>query len=492
VYSVVWRGAAKYRWFDIAELLAGAAAARSDSHPSTRRLHAQMLLERGFTEEALVRLQAILALPDLPEFDRGQAYGHVGRIHKDRFVAAAGRGDDAAARAALALALDAYQTGVREIPAELAWLGVNAAALLSRPEAAALDPQAREKARAIARDIQAEVARQQAAAQKKDLYADATVAEAWLALDDPGRALPLVARYVFDPDVNVFALNNFHRQLREVWRIDRGPSPGPEILALVGAALLEKPDGTLQISGSELQRAKDVRFEAVFGADRFDSLENYRRGLERCSCVVRIGRSAETGVGTGFLLPGQLLSEKLAGRFVLVTNAHVISEADAEREKGALHPAEAVVTFAAFTGVDPDRQFGVSRIIFSSPREELDAVVAELSEPLAPDTPYPMANVLPVATSQAPVRMIGHPSGRGLSLSVNQLLDHDSLKLHYRTASEGGSSGSPVFNQEWHLIGLHHAGGDAVPRLRGQAGTYQANEGISIKSIAEAVRRFLS
>ena len=49
------------------------------------------------------------------------------------------------------------------------------------------------------------------------------------------------------------------------------------------------------------------RREAVFGMDRFDSIENYRRGLERSASVARIGRSVDAGVGTGFLLPAAAL-----------------------------------------------------------------------------------------------------------------------------------------------------------------------------------------
>src|SRR5688500_10168542 len=88
VFSLVWKGAAKHRWFDIAEVLSGSAAARPDAPPSTRRLHAQMLMERGYTEEALSRLQPLLGVADLTDFDLGEAYGHIGRIHKDRFVSA--------------------------------------------------------------------------------------------------------------------------------------------------------------------------------------------------------------------------------------------------------------------------------------------------------------------------------------------------------------------------------------------------------------------
>ena len=72
-------------------------------------------------------------------------------------------------------------------------------------------------------------------------------------------------------------------------------------------------------------------------------------------------------------------------------------------------------------------------------------------------------------------------------MSVNRLLDHEAPRIHYRTATEGGSSGSPVFNSSWDLVGLHHSGGDAMPRLKGVSGSYQANEGIWIKSVGEAV-----
>jgi hypothetical protein len=176
-----------------------------------------------------------------------------------------------------------------------------------------------------------------------------------------------------------------------------------------------------------VQRTKGVTpqgYEAVFGADRFDSYENYRRGLGRCLCVARIGRSVETGVGTGFVLPGKMLSPRVGNAFVLVTNAHVISADNAVRAKGALHPAEAVVTLAALDGVARDKEFGLGKVLYSSSPDELDATVVELSEPVMPKEPYRIALVLPARGSEARVRVIGHPSGCGLSLSMNALLDH--------------------------------------------------------------------
>ena len=68
-------------------------------------------------------------------------------------------------------------------------------------------------------------------------------------------------------------------------------------------------------------------------------------------------------------------------------------------------------------------------------------------------------------------------------LQDNILLDYDHRVLHYRSPTEGGSSGSPVSDDEWRLIGLHHAGGTGMPQLNKAGGTYAANEGITIDAI---------
>ena len=62
-------------------------------------------------------------------------------------------------------------------------------------------------------------------------------------------------------------------------------------------------------------------------------------------------------------------------------------------------------------------------------------------------------------------------------------------RVHYRATTEGGSSGSPVFNATlWEVIALHHMGGKTgMARLNGDAGTYAANEGISLLSIVGAM-----
>lgn len=61
---------------------------------------------------------------------------------------------------------------------------------------------------------------------------------------------------------------------------------------------------------------------------------------------------------------------------------------------------------------------------------------------------------------------------------------------HLPAPTEPGNSGSPVFDRRWKLIALHHAGSDEMRMLHG-GGTYQANEGIWIGRIKEAIQEDL-
>jgi V8-like Glu-specific endopeptidase len=67
----------------------------------------------------------------------------------------------------------------------------------------------------------------------------------------------------------------------------------------------------------------------------------------------------------------------------------------------------------------------------------------------------------------------------------NLLLDYQDPRIHYRTPTEGGSSGSPVFNQQWELVGLHHKGQKDMKKLNNKGGVYDANEGIWIQTIID-------
>jgi V8-like Glu-specific endopeptidase len=248
------------------------------------------------------------------------------------------------------------------------------------------------------------------------------------------------------------------------------------------------------MKGKVKTTAKGPALEKVFGDDSFKTYKWYTTGVDRCQAVARIGRDSSKGFGTGFLLKGSALHPSFKNELVLLTNAHVVSDDPAE---SALRSHEAVIIFET---LNPAEEFKVGKISWSSPSNKLDATVIRFSKEdhkkllkLTKDIKlYPLSKFLPTADPEnaQKIYIIGHPAGGTLQLSFqdNILLDHEDPKIHYRTPTEGGSSGSPVFNQQWELIGLHHAGGWDMPCLNGKGGTYEANEGIWIEAIKKSIK----
>src|SRR6185369_4011734 len=58
------------------------------------------------------------------------------------------------------------------------------------------------------------------------------------------------------------------------------------------------------------------------------------------------------------------------------------------------------------------------------------------------------------------MNIIQHPNGepKQLALRENKLVDVLDRFVHYETDTAPGSSGSPVFNDQWECVGLHHSG----------------------------------
>ncbi len=82
-----------------------------------------------------------------------------------------------------------------------------------------------------------------------------------------------------------------------------------------------------------------------------------------------------------------------------------------------------------------------------------------------------------------PVNIIQHPAGRAKEISLqNNFVEYiDGNVVQYVTSTFNGSSGSPVFNDEWEVVALHHAGGDiSEPTTQRR---YFRNEGITIGKI---------
>jgi V8-like Glu-specific endopeptidase len=202
---------------------------------------------------------------------------------------------------------------------------------------------------------------------------------------------------------------------------------------------------------------------------------------------IETGSHEPIASATGFLVAGHDLHPDLPP-IVAMTAGHVVPE--------DLDPAYAAL---AFRGLDDDQgrsvRFRVIRQCWYQPSADggLDTTILELDGYPEDVDPLPLAKALP----PKPIRhrrayVIGYPGGSEqphISLRDSALLDYNERVLHYRTPTEGGSGGSPVFNEDWQLIGLHHAGGTRMPQLNRAGGTYAANEGITIDAIRRGLRK---
>ncbi|HET9287132.1 MAG TPA: trypsin-like peptidase domain-containing protein [Gaiella sp.] len=86
-----------------------------------------------------------------------------------------------------------------------------------------------------------------------------------------------------------------------------------------------------------------------------------------------------------------------------------------------------------------------------------------------------------------PAYIIQHPGGdrKRLGFVRNQVSSFDDRVVHYLTDTQAGSSGSPVFDAQGRLIGLHHAGG--TPQQVVGKPPMAKNEGIRIPRVVSGL-----
>jgi V8-like Glu-specific endopeptidase len=222
-------------------------------------------------------------------------------------------------------------------------------------------------------------------------------------------------------------------------------------------------------------------------------------------CARAVGRvevPEGTARGTGFLI----------GPDLLLTNNHVLSNA------GDLE--EGVVRFGYYNDTSgvPEKGKVVKMkpgFFFTSPAVELDYSLVQLQEMPVRKTvsekqlTKPMAELaqmgkhrgyLVLMPNKPPersrVNIIQHPRGDPLKvvMTQNYVDSCTDTRLLYVADTMDGSSGSPVFNQKWEVVALHHSGapypsdtGNAVKRA--WKGRFRVNEGILVRAILEDFKR---
>lgn len=485
------------RRFELMELVADAMLQGGQNSAHVRRQYAQCLIDQGKFTAAHAVLDLIVSDPEASKGEKAEARGLSGRIYKQLYV---NSHDPSSTRQQTNLrrAVKQYHDVYESAPQSYLWQGINSVALMARADRDQVDVPGFPAAEVTATEIR-EILQQMG-----DLYYwdHATALETAAALSDWRIAYDHLVYYLADPQVDAFEIGSLLRQLTEVWQMTTATEPGCTILPTLKAALLRAEGGcvdvrngrvgaeadVVQSAQNSLQRESGKRLEKVFGTDRFQPLTWYKTGLQRCAAVARIEAVMGTRVGTGFLVRASDFFPNRSDReLLLLTNAHVISPTDSPYP-GALPPEAALAIFEA-----SGQTFAVGQLIWSSDPDHLDATFVSLESigegaELCPLKPPPAAFD---RNKPQRVYLIGYPEGGGLSFSLQDSvwLDTDGTLLHYRTPTNPGSSGSPVFDEQfWTLIALHHAGDKDMPRLNGAEGRCEANEGIAIAAIQNATR----
>ncbi len=183
------------------------------------------------------------------------------------------------------------------------------------------------------------------------------------------------------------------------------------------------------------------------------------KGLQAARAIGRVEHQ-DRRIGTAFLVaPDRVL-----------TNAHVANDIPDLTQGG-------VKFHVGLQGQTEWRNFKAK--LAESAVDDLDFALLQLDAPL---------NVPPVTLStqaawvKQAANILQHPRGAELQVALrnNAILYVRPNRLYYVTDTDGGSSGSPIFDDDWRVIGLHRAGMEDALGIR----IREVNEGVPMTKIA--------
>jgi V8-like Glu-specific endopeptidase len=248
-----------------------------------------------------------------------------------------------------------------------------------------------------------------------------------------------------------------------------------------------------------LQR-QGLVLEGIVDEDDSVWLSFFSRGLAAARSVGRVvglqPPAPATPVGTGVLI----------GPGLLLTNNHVIPSVEDAAAMGVQfgyeyddNGAERRYQTCPF---EPDRCFWTN--------EELDFSVVAVADLRGRPAGKKYGTVRLIeqtgkALKAEVVNVVHHPGGdrKRLSIRENRIVAEDDLWLRYTSDARRGSSGAPVFNDQWEMVALHHGGvpkrdaegvalnraGEPWTREMGEeAKAYAANEGARVSRIVHRLR----
>lgn len=213
----------------------------------------------------------------------------------------------------------------------------------------------------------------------------------------------------------------------------------------------------------EMAGGKRIGLERIIGRNEMLSVRYLDAGRIAGRAVARVVIRTQTGMLLGYGT-GSMISPTL-----LMTNNHVLSSIN--------QAGNAIVEFNYQLGLDglelPAVRFRLRPDLFftTSPEDELDLTIVAVSEVASISSGESLSKFgfNPLSASEGEilagesVTVIQHPGGelKQVALRENRVLrfpDTADRFLYYETDTTPGSSGAPVFNDQWEVVALHHSG----------------------------------
>ena len=232
--------------------------------------------------------------------------------------------------------------------------------------------------------------------------------------------------------------------------------------------------------------AREASPERIYGTIDFVNVSFLERGVAAGRAVGRVAFREGGAQGTGFLVSDRLFltnnhviaSPTEAGRFVVEFDYEL--DVNGRQREVSRFALDAGVFFETSDRDNLDFTLVGLGARLSGPRDLQDLGFCRLSDAADKHALGEWANV------------IQHPDGRFKEVVIreNRLVSRLDTVLHYLADTEPGSSGSPVFNNEWQVIALHHWGGPwrQTKDDEGRLISTEVNEGIRISAIVKELK----